>query len=115
MSIKTQQQEVHGRRGPVSAKGQRSKQPNRSGQPGGSMFEPNAAGIDIGAREIFVAVPPDGIRIRFGGAEHLPEICSKWPIGWSSVASPARLWSPRVCIGFQCTMCWNNTGSNRVW
>jgi transposase len=23
------------------------------------MFEPNAAGIDIGAREIFVAVPPD--------------------------------------------------------
>src|SRR5271156_592976 len=59
MSIKTQQQEVRGRRGPVSAKGQRSKQPNRSGQPGGSMFEPNAAGIDIGAREIFVAVPPE--------------------------------------------------------
>jgi hypothetical protein len=25
----------------------------------GPLFEPNAAGIDIGAREIFVAVPPD--------------------------------------------------------
>ena len=26
---------------------------------GGPLFEPNAAGIDIRAREIFVAVPPD--------------------------------------------------------
>lgn len=59
MSRETQQPEVRGRRGPVSAKGQRSKQPNQSGQPGDSRFEPNAAGIDIGAREIFVAVPPE--------------------------------------------------------
>ncbi|MEO7649750.1 MAG: IS110 family transposase [Bryobacteraceae bacterium] len=28
-------------------------------QPDRTVFEPNAAGIDIGAREIFVAVPPD--------------------------------------------------------
>jgi transposase len=37
----------------------RSKRAGR-GKPGDRpLFEPNAAGIDIGAREIFVAVPPD--------------------------------------------------------
>lgn len=45
--------------GPVPAKRKPSKQPNRPAQPDRPEFEPNAAGIDIGAREIFVAVPPD--------------------------------------------------------
>jgi transposase len=49
---KTQQQEVRGR-GPVPAGKKRNKQPDRP------AFEPNAAGIDIGAREIFVVVPAD--------------------------------------------------------
>jgi len=42
---------------------QRSKQPKRTGQGGAvpslSCIEPNAAGIDVGAREILVAVPQD--------------------------------------------------------
>ena len=59
MSSKARQQEVRGGRGPVPAKGKRNKQQNRPEQPGGPLFEPNAAGIDIGAREIFVAVPPE--------------------------------------------------------
>ena len=37
----------------------RNKQADRPGQPDRPIFEPNAAGIDIGAREIFVAVPAD--------------------------------------------------------
>jgi transposase len=37
----------------------RSKRAGRSKPVERSLFEPNAAGIDIGAREIFVAVPPD--------------------------------------------------------
>ena len=59
MSKKTRRQETGGSRGPIPAKNKRNKQPNRSGQPDRSVFEPNAAGIDIGAREIFVAVPPE--------------------------------------------------------
>ena len=56
MSKKTQQQEVRGSRGPLPAKSKRNKQPS---QPDRSVFESNSAGIDIGAREIFVAVPAD--------------------------------------------------------
>lgn len=56
MSKKTLKPEVRGSRGPIPAKSKRNKRPN---QPDRSVFEPNAAGIDIGAREIFVAVPPD--------------------------------------------------------
>ena len=59
MSKKKRQQEVRGSRAPEPVKNKRNKQPNRSGQPDRSVFEPNAAGIDIGAREIFVAVPPE--------------------------------------------------------
>lgn len=52
----TREQEVGGRIGPVPAKSKRNNQPS---QPDRAVFEPNAAGIDIGAREIFVAVPAD--------------------------------------------------------
>src|SRR6185437_5800998 len=37
----------------------RSKRASRGTQTDGPRFEANAAGIDIGAREIFVAVPPE--------------------------------------------------------
>ena len=59
MSKKIQRPEICGGQGPVPAKSKRSKPPNRPGQPDGPVFEPNAAGIDIGAREIYVAVPAD--------------------------------------------------------
>jgi hypothetical protein len=44
----------------------RAKQRKDAGQPGGPAFEPNAAGIDIGAREIYVAIPAerDGHAVR---------------------------------------------------
>ena len=53
MSKRTGRQEVRGGQGPVPAKRKRDKPPDRP------AFEANAAGIDIGAREIFVAVPAD--------------------------------------------------------
>jgi hypothetical protein len=59
VSRKKTQQEVRGDQGPVPARRKRNKQADRSGQPDRPLFEPNAAGIDIGAREIFVAVPAD--------------------------------------------------------
>ena len=59
MSKKTRQQEVRGGRGPVPVKSKQNERANPSGQSDRPMLEPNAAGIDIGAREIFVAVPPE--------------------------------------------------------
>ena len=59
MSKRTEPQEVRGGPGPVPAKRKGDKQADRPGQPDRPVFEPNAAGIDIGAREIFVAVPVD--------------------------------------------------------
>ena len=58
MRKKARQQEAR-IEGPVPVKTKRNKQPNSTGQMERPLFEPNAAGIDIGAREIFVAVPPD--------------------------------------------------------
>jgi hypothetical protein len=57
MSRKSRQPEVRGNRGAVPAKGNGNKQPYQPEER--SAFEPNAAGIDIGAREIYVAVPVD--------------------------------------------------------
>ena len=42
--------------GPTIAKSKRSSQKKASEY---ALFQPHASGIDIGAREIYVAVPPD--------------------------------------------------------
>ena len=58
MSNKARSQEIRGG-GPIPAHSKRKAELNQSEQPERSAFEPNAAGIDIGAREIYVAVPVD--------------------------------------------------------
>jgi hypothetical protein len=75
-----------------------------------TILEPNAAGIDIGAREIFVAVPPDRdadpVRVFSTCTEDLEEM-AKWLVscGVTSAAIEST-----GCTGFRPTMCWNNTG-----
>ena len=59
MSKTPQQPVVPSQTGPKAAKGKRCRQRKPTGQPDRPVFEPNAAGIDIGAREIYVAVPAD--------------------------------------------------------
>ena len=44
-------------------------------------LEPNAAGIDVGAREIFVAVPPDCDECPCRYLIRSPKICRRWPDG----------------------------------
>jgi transposase len=56
MSNPNQQQSTASQSGPRVA---RSKRAGRGKSVDHPLFEPNAAGIDIGAREIFIAVPPD--------------------------------------------------------
>ena len=112
---KTRQQEARGGQGPIPAKGKRDKQRSRPGQQDRPVFEPNAAGIDIGAREIYVAVPADR-------DEHPVRRCetftgdlhqmAEWLVCCGVTQQP---WSPPECIGFRCTTRWSNTGSSRVW
>ena len=73
------------------------------------VLEANAAGIDIGAREVFVAVPPDRdenpVRVFATFTEDLVEM-ARW---LTTVASPRWRWSPPGFIGFHFMRCWNNT------
>jgi hypothetical protein len=57
-----------------------SKKQQRAG-PGGAVpslhcIESNAAGIDVGATEIFVAVPQDRDLAQFAVLRRLPKICT---------------------------------------
>jgi len=45
-------------------------------------LEANAAGIDIGAREIFVACRRTGMSIRCEYSPPSPKICRRWRSGW---------------------------------
>jgi transposase len=56
---KPSQQPIENPSEPKIAKSRRASQRKQVGQPERPLFQTNAAGIDIGAREIYVAVPPD--------------------------------------------------------
>jgi len=56
MSKRNQPPATAGKSGPKIAKSKRASQRKETKHP---VFQPNAAGIDIGAREIYVAVPAD--------------------------------------------------------
>jgi transposase len=56
MSKPSQPPATTGKSGPKAAKSKRASQGKETAPP---AFQPNAAGIDIGAREIYVAVPAD--------------------------------------------------------
>jgi hypothetical protein len=61
--------------------GRKSKKQKRAGQGGAvphlSCIEPHAAGVDVGATEIFVAVPQETeILARFAVLRRLPRICT---------------------------------------
>src|SRR5215471_8449849 len=45
------------------------------------VLEPNAAGVDIGAREVYVAVPRTETSSRYESSRLLPPICKNWPTG----------------------------------
>ena len=49
-------------------------------------IEPNAAGIDIGATEIYVAVPPDRDPNPVVASQPLRQTCKRWRPGCSLAA-----------------------------
>jgi transposase len=50
---------VAGKPGSRVAGNKRAKQRKEAGRTEGPLFQPNAAGIDVGAGEIYIAVPAD--------------------------------------------------------
>jgi hypothetical protein len=79
------------------------------------VLEPNAAGIDVGAREMFVAVPPgrdeNPVRVFATFTEDLERL-TDWleQCGVTTVA-----WNPPGFIGFHCSRFSNNEASVPVW
>src|SRR5512139_2105028 len=59
MSRPKQPQNTAGQSGPKPAGSKRAKESKQAGDPAFPAFQPNAGGSDIGAREIYIAVPPD--------------------------------------------------------
>lgn len=59
MSKPKQPQNTARQSGPKPAGSKRAKDSKQAGDPAFPAFQPNAGGIDIGAREIYIAVPPD--------------------------------------------------------
>ncbi len=97
---------------PKVARSKRASQRKEVEQP---MFQPNAAGIDIGAREIYVAVPADRddhpvrkCETFTGDLHQMAEWLVHCGITTAAMESTG-------CIGFLSTTCWSNTGFNPAW
>jgi hypothetical protein len=73
------------------------------------LLEPNAGGIDIGAREIFVAVPPDRdenpVRVFSTFTEDL-EAMARWLVS-CGIKTVAMERAPAF-TGYRSTMCWKS-------
>jgi hypothetical protein len=52
-----------------------------------AVLEPDAAGIDIGSQEIYVAVPPDGINKQPACSQASPAISRRWLTGCTRAGS----------------------------
>jgi hypothetical protein len=61
------------------------------------VMRPDAAGIDIGATEIFVAVPADRATENVPPFPPSPKTSMHWPTGSSNVESQRWPWNPLAC------------------
>jgi hypothetical protein len=66
------------------------------------VLEPDAAGIDIGAEEIYVAVPPDRDEGRPAGSAASPAIFMPLRIGSAGAGFRAWRWSRQASTGSGC-------------
>ena len=69
-------------------------------------IDPNAAGIDIGATEIYIAVPADRDPIRCAGSPPSPKICWPPPDWLKRVESRLWPWSRPESTGYLCFRFW---------
>ena len=70
------------------------------------VLHPDAAGIDVGASELYAAVSADRDHNPSAAFPHSLMICIRSLIGSSSAGFTLSPWSPQVCTGFLCTRSW---------
>jgi hypothetical protein len=75
------------------------------------IMRPHAAGMDIGAERIYVAIPGTTMTIQCVALVRLHATCAHWVIGCSSVASTRYRWSRPVLTGSPSFRSWNREGS----
>jgi len=75
------------------------------------VLEPDAAGTDIGAEEIYVAVPPDRAEESTRRSAVSPATCMHLPTGSVSAGFRAWRWSRQECTGSRCFRYWRSAGS----
>ena len=79
------------------------------------VLHPDAAGIDVGASELFVAVPADRDPEPVRSYPHLPEISTNLQIGCRAAVFAPWPWSPPACTGSRCTRSWRPAASRSSW
>ena len=89
----------------------RKRKKGTKSPPGPLMIHPDAAGIDIGATEIFVAVPLPAMRTRSGAFQRSRKISTPSPIGSTAAESRRWPWNRRACTGFRCFRSWRLAAS----
>jgi hypothetical protein len=70
------------------------------------VLHPDAAGIDVGASELYVAVSADRDRNPSAAFPASLAICMRWPTGLCSVGFAPWRWSRQAFTGFPFTRSW---------
>jgi hypothetical protein len=67
-----------------------------------AVLEPDAAGIDIGAHEIYVVVPLDRDEETTRRSAVSPTTYTHWPIGWRAAEFAPSRWNRPAFTGYRC-------------
>src|SRR5213594_4382832 len=79
------------------------------------VMRPNAGGIDIGATEIFVAVPADRDTESVRSFPTFTQDLLLWRTGCSNVVWTGWLWNPPECTGYRCFRFWKRGVLKFIW
>ena len=79
------------------------------------VLHPDAAGIDVGASELFVAVSADRDPSLFAVSPLLPVTYMPWPTGCNDAGSAQLRWNLRACTGYPYTKSWKTAASKSIW
>ena len=79
------------------------------------VLHPDAAGIDVGTTELYVAVSADRDRNPSAAFPLSLPTCMRWPTGLWSVGFALWRWSLPAFTGFPCTRSWKRAAFKSTW
>jgi hypothetical protein len=79
------------------------------------ILHPDAAGIDVGASDLYVAVSAERDQQPVRRFPLSLVICMHWLTGSSSAGFTLSQWSPPACIGFLFTRSWKRGALKSIW